>query len=116
MAHKVDEAKKDETKYFTPIREDEKRHWRSEPRTYSTKLIELFVDSNHQMVEVKLEGLEEPKPKKGLRVKSTKQDRFASSFYSWKKRKKTQQLLEKLGINVLLIRRGERIALKKVAR
>jgi len=112
MSHKVDKTK-EESKYFTPIREEEKRDWRSEPRSYSTKLIELFVDSNHQMVEVKLEGLEELKPKKGSRVKSTKQDRFASSFYSWKKRKK-EDLKKMLGIEVKLIRRGERIALRKV--
>ena len=116
MSPEVDGKKEDESKYFTPIKEEEKRDWRPTPKSDSTKLIELFVDSKHQMVEVKLEALEELKPKKGSSVKSTKQDRFASSFYSWRKRKKTRDLLEMLGIKVKLIRKGERMALEKVVR
>ena len=102
------------SKYFVPIKEDAVRDWRPSPRSFNTKLFEAFVKSNHQMVEVQVEELPEPEHKEGSKVKSDKKDSFASSFYSWKKRKKTKQLLEKLGIDeVLLIRRGERIALKK---
>lgn len=105
--------KKNYSECFVPIEEDEVRDWRPAPRSFTAKLFEAFVESSHKMVEVKVEELPEPTHKKGSKVKSTKQDSFASSFYSWKKRKKTQQLLKKLGIDVLIIRRGKRIALKK---
>jgi len=101
-------------KYFIRIEEDEVRDWRPAPKSHTAKLFEDFVESDDQMVEVNVEELLEPTDKKGSKVKSTKQDRFASSFYSWKKREKTKQLLKKHGIKVLLIRRGERIALKKM--
>jgi len=101
------------SKYFVPIEEDEVRDWRPAPRSFTARLFETFVKSDHQMVEVKVEELPEPTHRKGSKVKSTKQDSFASSFYSWKKRKKTKQLLKKLGIDVLIIRRGEKTALKK---
>ena len=108
------ETNKDYSKYFVLIKEDEVRDWRPAPRSFTTRLFEAFVESDDQMVEVKVEKLPEPEHKEGSKVKSDKKDSFASSFYSWKKRKKTQQLLKKLGIDeVLLIRRGERIALKK---
>jgi len=110
----VSNTKKNYSEYFVPIEEDEVEDWRPAPRTFNTRLFKAFVESSHQMVEVKVDELREPIAKDGLKVKSDKKDSFASSFYSWKKRKKTKQLLKKLGIDeVLLIRRGERIALKK---
>ena len=110
----MNETMKNYSKYFVPIKEDKVRDWRPTPRSFNTKLFEAFVESDDQMVEVKVGELPEPEHKEGSKVKSDKKDSFASSFYSWKKRTKTKQLLEKLGINeVLLIRRGERIALQK---
>lgn len=105
--------KKDCSEYLRPIREDEVRDWRPSPKGFSTELFETFVKSSNQMVEVKVDALPEPKHRKGSKVESTKQDSFASSFYSWKRKKSTKNLLKKLGTDVLLIRRGEKIALKK---
>ena len=112
----MNKTKRKYSEIFAPIKEDEVKDWRPAPRSPTTELLEAFVKSSHQMVEVKVEKLRQPEPKTGSRVKSTKQDSFASSFYSWKKRKKTEHLLNKLGIEVLIIRRGERIALKKRAK
>ena len=110
----MNKTKEDYTKYFVPIDENKVEDWKPAPKTFNTRLFWAFVESSHQMVEVKVDQLHEPVPKKGSRIKSDKIDSFASSFYSWKKREKTKKLLEKLGINeVFLIRRGERIALKK---
>lgn len=105
--------RKNYTRYFRPIREDEVRDWRPSARGISTKLFEAFVNSTDQMVEVKIDALPEPIPKKGSKMRSNKQDSFASSFYAWKRKKSTQNLLKKLGIEVLLIRRGGKIALRK---
>jgi len=104
------------SRYFRPIREDEVRDWRPAPKSATARIFEGFVNSEHQMVEVKIDELPEPKHKKTSNLKSTKQDRFASSFYSWKKKKATQRFLKRLGIDVLIIRRGEKIALKKTKR
>jgi len=110
----MNKTNEDYSKYFVPLKEDEVKDWRPAPRSFNARLFEAFVESSHQMVEVKVNELPEPVPKKGSKVKSDRKDSFASSFYSWKKRKKTRQLLKKLGIvDVLLIRRGEKIALKK---
>jgi len=110
----MSKTKKNYLKYLVPIEEDAVRDWRPAPRSFTARLFEEFAESEYLMMEVKVEGLPEPTHRKGSKVESEKQDSFASSFYSWKKRKKTQQLLKKLGIDeVLLIRRGERIALKK---
>ena len=63
------------------------------------------------MVEVDINELPVPKRKKASKIPSTKQDSFASSFYAWKRRRKKH--LQELGIDVLLIRRGEKVALKR---
>jgi len=110
------DRKEDYSRYFRPIREDEVRDWRPAPKSDTAKVFETFVNSDHQMVEVKIDELPEPKHKKGSKDRSTKHDSFASSFYSWKRKKRIQRLLEKLGIDILIIRRGERIALKKTKR
>ena len=99
------------SQYFRPITEHEMKEWRPVPRSFTTKLFEEFLRSEHEMVEVNIDKLPSPKHRRGSKVKSTKQDSFASSFYAWKKRRK--EFLQRLGIDVLLIRRGERIALKK---
>lgn len=101
------------TKYFRPISEEEMKSWRPSAKRFTTELFEAFLNSSDQMVEVKVDELPEPTPRKGSRVKSTKQDSFASSFYAWKRRKSTQNLLKKMGTDILLIRRREKIALKK---
>jgi hypothetical protein len=108
--------KKDYSRYFRPISENEMKDWRPAPKSFTTKLFEAFLESKHQMVEVKLDELPEPRHKETSKVKSTKQDSFASAFYAWKRKGRTQRLLKRLGIDVLLIRRGEKVALKKKQR
>lgn len=108
--------KEDYAKYFRPIKEDEVRDWRPAPKSFTTELFEAFVNSDNQMVEIKVDELPEPRHRKGSKIKSTKRDSFASAFYAWKNKGSTIGLLKMLGINVLLIRRGEKIALKKVLR
>ena len=110
------DKKKDYSRYFRPISEHEIRDWRPTPKRFTTELFEAFLDSEHQMVEVDLDELPEPRHKETSKVKSTKQDSFASAFYAWKRKKGTQRLLKRLGIDVLLIRRGEKVALKKKQR
>lgn len=106
--------KEDYAKYFRPIREDEVRDWRPAPKSFTTELFETFVTSVNRMVEVKVDELPEPRHRKGSKIRSTKRDSFASAFYAWKRKRSTKALLKKSGIDVLLIRRGEKIALKKV--
>lgn len=107
---------KDYSRYFIPIKENEMRDWKPTPKSFTTELFEAFLNSEHQMVEVNLGELPEPRRRKGSKMRSTKQDSFASSFYAWKRKKGTQRLLKRLGIDVLLIRRGEKVALKKKQR
>lgn len=110
------DKKKDYSRYFRPISEHEMRDWRPTPKRVTTKLFEAFLDPEHRMVEVNLDELPEPRHKETSKVKSTKLDSFASAFYAWKRNRRTQQLLERLGIDILLIRRGEKVALKKKKR
>jgi hypothetical protein len=95
---------------FKPIKESEIEQWKPQPKSFITRLFQQFLDSTDKMVEVNLEQLPSPKPR-GKGIKSTKQDSFASSFYAWKR--KNKGYLKSLGIDVLLYRRGERIALRK---
>jgi hypothetical protein len=101
------------SKYFQPIKEAEMKQWKSAPKSVTTKLFELFLASKDQMVEVNMDEFPTPKSK-GAKMKSTKQDSFASSFYAWKR--KNRAYIDSLGFDVLLIRRGEKVALKKVGR
>jgi hypothetical protein len=89
------------------------KKWRAAPKSVTTKLFEIFLQSENMMVEVNMDEFPTPKSK-GAKMKSTKQDSFASSFYAWKGKRKTY--IESLGFDVLLIRRGEKVALKKVGR
>ena len=114
--YKMKDKKKNYSRYFRPISEHEMRDWRPAPKSFTTELFEAFLDSEHQMVEVSLDELPEPRHKKISKMKSTKQDSFASAFYAWKRKGRTQRLLKRLGIDVLLIRRGEKVALKKKQR
>lgn len=112
----MEDKKKDYSRYFRLISEHEMRDWRPTPKSFTTELFEAFLDSEHQMVEVKLDELPEPRHKETSKMKSTKQDSFASAFYAWKRKKRTQRLLKRLSIDILLIRRGDKIALKKKQR
>jgi hypothetical protein len=108
------ENKKEYNKYLRPIDENEMKQWKPAPKSFTTKLFELFLESKPTMVEVNINELPEPKSKESSKIKSTKQDSFASAFYAWKRKRK--DYLDYMGIDVLLIRRGEKVALKKVRR
>jgi len=95
----------------SPIKESEMKKWGSTPKSSTTRLFQQFVASSDQMVEVHLDKLPAPKAKGTSKLPSTKQDSFASSFYAWKR--KNKDYLKSLGIDVYLLRRGERVALKK---
>jgi hypothetical protein len=103
---------KEYDRYFTPVNEKEMKKWKSAPKSFTTKLFEAFLESDHKMVEVKIEELPTPKPREPSKIRSTKQDSFASAFYAWKRKRKAY--MHSLGTDVLLIRRGEKTALKKV--
>jgi len=98
------------------IKGDEVRRWKPQKQSIALEVIEDFLSSHMDMAEVNLEELPQPGQKTGSRMRSTKQDSFASSFYAWKKKKFTQQRLDQLGIDILLIRRGQAVALKRVNR
>jgi hypothetical protein len=97
--------------YLRPIDEDEMKSWRSTPKSFTTELFEEFLESNNKMVEVDIKELPLRIQKDQSRMKTTKQDSFASAFYAWKR--KRQPYLKLLKTDVLLIRRGGRVALKK---
>jgi hypothetical protein len=100
-------------RYFKPIKESEMKQWKSAPKSVTTKLFEMFLQSEDIMVEVNMAEFPAPKSK-GKKMKSTKQDSFAGSFYAWKR--KRIDYLQSLNIDILLIRRGEKTALKKIKR
>lgn len=104
------------THFLREIRGDEVRRWRPLKQSIALEIIENFLSSKMEMAEVNLDVLPEPEPKKSSTMKSTKQDSFASSFYAWKKKKSTKERLNHAGIDVLLIRRGDKVALRKVRR
>jgi hypothetical protein len=66
-----------------------------------------------QMAEVDVSSLPKPEQKGTAKKPSKRQDSFASSFYAWKKKQSTKQKLSQKGIDILLIRQCEKIALKK---
>ena len=109
MAHK----RKSHLREITGI---EKKLWRSQKQGAAVNIIHEFLFSKMEMAEVNLSEMPEPTPKAGSKPKSTKLDSFASSFYAWKKRKSTKQKLTDLGADVILIRRGNKIALKKTSK
>jgi hypothetical protein len=95
------------------IKDDEIKKWKPQKQGMALSVIEEFLASRMEMAEVNLNSLPEPSSKIGSKVGSTKQDSFSSSFYAWKRKKSTKEKLHKLGIDVLLIRREEKVALKK---
>ena len=102
--------------FLKEIKPEEMKKWKPQKQSMALDIIEAFLMSNMEMAQVDLDRLSEPEPKESSKTKSTKQDSFASSFYAWKRKKSTQDKLRKLGIDVLIIRRGEEVALKKVQR
>jgi hypothetical protein len=104
-------------KYLRPIDEKEMKQWKPAPKSFTTELFEIFLNSEKpEMVEVNINELPTPKHRDSTKLKSTKQDSFASAFYAWKKKDSTKAKLAKLGFDILLIRRGEKVALKKIRR
>ncbi len=100
-------------KYLRPIDEKEMKQWKPAPKSFTTELFEIFLNSEKpEMVEVNINELPTPKHRDSTKLKSTKQDSFASAFYAWKSKRK--DYMESLGIDILLIRRGEKVALKKI--
>ena len=100
--------------FLREIKGDEVKRWKPQKQSIALEVIEDFLSSHMEMAEVNLDMLPEPEQKAGSKMKSTKQDSFASSFYAWKKKRKTY--IESMGLDFLLIRRGEKVALKKVGR
>ena len=98
--------------FLKEVKTPDMKEWRTEKQSVAVGIIETFLNSNMQMAEIDLENLPEP-VSRGSTVKSTKQDSFASSFYAWKKKLSTQELLQQKGIDIILIRRGDKLALKK---
>ena len=99
-------------KYLREIKNDEMKKWYPQKQSVAIEIIENFLSSDMMMAEVNLSSLPEVKSKKGS-PKSTKQDSFASSFYAWKKKKSTKERLKRLRLDIILIRRVEKVALKK---
>jgi hypothetical protein len=99
--------------FLKPINKTDMKNWKNEQQSAALGIIETFLDSDMQMAEVDVALLPQPEQKGKSKNPSTKQDSFASSFYAWKKKKSTKLKLEEKGINILLIRRGDKIALKK---
>jgi hypothetical protein len=102
--------------FLKEIKSEEMKKWRPQKQSMALGIIEAFLSSGMDMAEVDLSDLPEPEPKESSKVKSTKQDSFASSFYAWKKKDSTKARLDQLEIDILLIRREEKVALKKVRR
>jgi hypothetical protein len=102
--------------FLKEIKSEEMKKWRPQKQSMALEIIEAFLMSSMEMAEVNLDRLPEPESKESSKAKSTKQDSFASSFYAWKKKDITQERLAQLKIDILLIRRGEKVALKKVGR
>lgn len=101
--------------FFREIKGSEMKEWKPQRQGMAVRIIEDFLTSEIEMAEINLDALPQPESKGGS-AKSTKQDSFASSFYAWKKKSSTKANLSKLGIDILLIRRSQQIALKKVTR
>lgn len=99
--------------FLKEVKDVESKRWNPQKQGVAIGIIEAFLDSDMKMAEVNLDKVPEPTPKEGNSPKSTKQDSFASSFYAWKNKKSTKQKLTQMGIDVIIIRREERIALKK---
>ncbi len=102
------------SKFLKEIKDDEAKKWKPQKESIAIGLIEAFLSSKMVMAEIELEGLPEPERKDKSKVKSTRQDTFASSFYAWKRKAQTQGRLRELGVDIILIRRGEKVALKRV--
>ena len=99
--------------FLKEIKNNERKKWLPQKQSIAVGIIEAFFDSHMNMAEVDLSKLPEPTSKHGAGEKSTKQDSFASSFYAWKKKKSTKQKLSQMNIDIIIIRRGQKIALKK---
>ncbi len=99
--------------FLRRIGDGEMKKWKPQQQGITVGIIEAFLNSDMKMAEVDLDKLSQPEPREGASPRSTKQDSFASSFYAWKKKQSTKEALDKMGVNVILIRRGEKIALKK---
>jgi hypothetical protein len=97
-------------KVFKPIEEPDVEAWAPGAKSPTANLFRQFLDSGDQMVEVNLDHFPFEHRKKG--AKTTKQDSFSSAFYAWKRNHK--ETLSALETDIILIRRGERVALRKV--
>lgn len=102
--------------FLKEIKPEEMKKWRPQKQSMALEIIEAFLMSSMEMAQVNLDRLPEPEPKESSKAKSTKQDSFASSFYAWKKKDLTKAKLAQLGFDILLIRREEKVALKKIRR
>lgn len=102
-------------RYVRKIDDAEVKQWKPAAKSITTELFEAFLLSRDTMVEVMVNELPLKRDKEDSGLKSTRQDRFASAFYAWKKSRK--KYIESLGFkDILLIRRDERVALKKTGR
>jgi hypothetical protein len=101
-------------KFLKEVKQPEMKSWRNQKESLANCIIKEFLKSDMPMAEIDLTDYPMPAPKKDSAAKSTKQDSFASSFYAWKKKTSTKQELTEKGVTILLIRKSDKIALKKV--
>jgi hypothetical protein len=103
--------------FLKEIKPEEMKKWKPQKQSMALEIIEAFLMSSMEMAQVNLDRLPEPEQRGGSRKPSSKQDSFASSFYAWKKKPSTKPKLKQLGLDdILIIRRGKEVALKKVRR
>ena len=102
--------------FLKEIKKDEVKKWNPQKQSIAVGIIEAFLESDMTMAEVDFDKLPSPISKSNVGERSTKQDSFASSFYAWKKKKSTKQKLAGMGLDIIIIRRAEKIALKKKTR
>ena len=99
MSEKID-------KYFKVIAEKDRDNWIPKPKGLYGKLFLRIVNDAGRAVEIDIEELKKDNPKTSI-------NSVVSAFYSWTKRDSTIELLDRMNLNIKIVKKGDKVGIVK---
>jgi hypothetical protein len=93
-------------KYYKII-EEGVEDWLPQPRGFYSKIFNKLVVDEGNAFEIDINEIKKDRPRSSI-------DSVVSAFYSWKKKKAIQELLNTRNLDIKIIKRGNKVGIVKI--
>ena len=99
MSEKID-------KYLKVIAKKDVDNWIPKPKGLYGKLFLRIVNNDGKAVEIDVEEIKKDNPKTSI-------NSVVSAFYSWKRRDSTIELLDRMNLNIKIVKKADKVGIVK---